>query len=64
MDFNWLSIFQPYMVLLSLAGVGFGIIWGAMPALSTNMAMALALGLTYKMDPNIAVLFLLSILMG
>lgn len=64
MDFNWLSIFHPHMLLLSLAGVGFGITWGAMPALSTNMAMALALGLTYKMDPNIAVLFLLSILMG
>jgi putative tricarboxylic transport membrane protein len=64
MGFDWLTIFQPSMLLLALAGVGFGIIWGAMPALSTNMAMALALGLTYKMDPNIAVLFLLSILMG
>jgi len=64
MEFNWISIFSPYLILLSLSGVTLGIIWGAMPGLSTNMAMALLLGLTYNMDSMNAVLFLVSTLTG
>jgi putative tricarboxylic transport membrane protein len=52
------------MILLSLGGTTLGIIWGAMPGLSTNMAMALLLGLTYSMSAKVAVLFLISTLTG
>ena len=64
MEFEWISILHPYMIVLSLAGVTLGIIWGAMPGLSTNMAMALLLGLTYNMDSMNAILFLVSTLTG
>ena len=33
-------------VLVTLAGVSLGIVWGAMPGLSTTMAMALLIGLS------------------
>ena len=37
----WDSILQaltPYILLITLSGVSLGIIWGAMPGLSTTMA--------------------------
>ncbi|MDF1593385.1 MAG: tripartite tricarboxylate transporter permease [Desulfobacterales bacterium] len=64
MEFEWVSILSPYMIFLSLGGTALGIIWGAMPGLSTNMAMALLLGLTYKMSAPVAVVFLISTLTG
>ena len=35
----------PYMLFVCLIGVTLGILWGAMPGLSTTMAMALLIGI-------------------
>ena len=40
-----LASLSPYMLLICLTGVTLGILWGAMPGLSTTMAMALLIGL-------------------
>ncbi len=37
--------FTPWMLVVCLLGVTLGILWGAMPGLSTTMAMALLIGL-------------------
>jgi putative tricarboxylic transport membrane protein len=55
---------QPKMLLASALGTILGIIWGAMPALSTTMAMALLIGFSSVMDLNAAVMFLLAVYMG
>jgi hypothetical protein len=36
---------SPYMILICLSGVTLGILWGAMPGLSTTMAMVLLIGI-------------------
>ena len=41
-----LQALSPYILVVTLAGVSLGIIWGAMPGLSTTMAMALLIGLS------------------
>ena len=48
-----LQALSPYLLLVTLGGVALGIVWGAMPALSTTMAMALLIGLSAGMaqDP-------------
>ena len=48
--------FTPYMLLVCLLGVTLGILWGAMPGLSTTMAMALLIGLSAGMDQHIAIM--------
>ena len=56
--------FQLEYLLLAAAGAGAGIIWGAMPGLSTTMAMALLVGLTYGMSLEAAVVFMLGVFTG
>lgn len=63
----WESILQaltPYILIITLAGVSLGIIWGAMPGLSTTMAMALLIGLSAGMDQNTALSFMLGVYTG
>lgn len=62
--FSLAMAIQPYVILASGLGVSLGIIWGAMPGLSTTMAMALLVGLTYKMSLPIAIAFLLGTFTG
>jgi putative tricarboxylic transport membrane protein len=63
----WDSILQaltPYILLITLCGVSLGIIWGAMPGLSTTMAMALLIGLSAGMEQNTALSFMLGVYTG
>ncbi len=63
----WDSVFQafaPHLILISLAGVSLGIIWGALPGLSTTMAMGLLIGLSAGMDQNVALSFMLGVYTG
>lgn len=63
----WDSILQaltPYLLLVTLAGVSLGIVWGAMPGLSTTMAMALLIGLSAGMEQNTALSFMLGVYTG
>lgn len=63
----WESILQalsPYILIITLAGVSLGIVWGAMPGLSTTMAMALLIGLSAGMDQNTALSFMLGVYTG
>ena len=63
----WDSVWQaltPYILLVTLAGVSLGIVWGALPGLSTTMAMALLIGLSAGMDQNTALSFMLGVYTG
>jgi putative tricarboxylic transport membrane protein len=63
----WDAILQaisPYILLITLTGVSLGIIWGALPGLSTTMAMALLIGLSASMDQNTALSFMLGVYTG
>ncbi len=65
MDLNVLLVFcDPVLLLLMVAGVAMGIIFGAIPGLNTAMALALALPLTYDMDMIVAIAFLLAVYCG
>ncbi len=59
-----INIFQPLLLLIILLGVSFGIIWGALPGLSTTMAMALLIGFTSTMEQDIAICFMLGVYTG
>jgi putative tricarboxylic transport membrane protein len=56
--------FTPYMLFICLAGTTLGILWGAMPGLSTTMAMALLIGLSTGMSQNVAIMFMLGVYTG
>ena len=49
---------HPYLLLVTLAGVCLGIFWGAMPGLSTTMAMMLLIGLSVGMTQEVALAFM------
>jgi len=55
---------SPYLILVCLAGTTLGILWGAMPGLSTTMAMALLIGLSTGMSQNVAIMFILGVFTG
>ena len=64
---NWDLIalaFSPTMLAVCLIGVTLGILWGAMPGLSTTMAMALLIGLSAGMEQNVAIMFMLGVYTG
>ncbi len=61
---QFLLALQPYQLLMSALGVTFGMIWGALPALSSTMAMALLIGFSASMELNDAILFLLGVYTG
>ena len=47
------SILNPASILLMIAGVAIGIIFGSIPGLSASMAVALMLPLTFSMTPSL-----------
>jgi putative tricarboxylic transport membrane protein len=55
---------SPYLLGVCLVGTTLGILWGAMPALSTTMAMALLIGLSTGMSQNVAIMFILGVFTG
>lgn len=59
-----LIAFSPWMLWVCLLGVTMGILWGAMPGLSTTMAMALLIGLSAGMDQYPAIMFMLGVYTG
>ena len=54
----------PTMLLVCLVGVSLGILWGAMPGLSTTMAMALLIGLSAGLEQYTAIMFMLGVYTG
>ena len=56
--------FSPMYLLICSAGAVLGIVWGAMPGLSTPMAMGLLVGLSYAMPPDAAICFMLGTFTG
>jgi len=64
MSFDWTFAFGLTGLLTAALGSILGIVWGALPGLSSNMAMALLVGFTYKLSPEIAVIFLISVWVG
>lgn len=61
---NLMLAMSPMMVGVCLAGVTLGILWGAMPGLSTTMAMALLIGLSAGMEQYVALMFMLGVYTG
>jgi len=55
---------SPYLIFVCLVGVTLGILWGAMPGLSTTMAMALLIGLSTGMSQSVAIVFILGVFTG
>ena len=62
--YTLLSVFQPFLLLIIITGVSLGIIWGALPGLSTTMAMALLIGFTSTMSQDVAICFMLGVYTG
>ena len=56
-----LHALTPYLLLVTLGGVVLGIFWGAMPGLSTTMAMMLLIGLSVGMKQDVALAFMLGV---
>jgi putative tricarboxylic transport membrane protein len=54
----------PMLWVACLGGVTLGILWGAMPGLSTTMAMTLLIGLTVGMSQHVAIIFMLGVYTG
>ena len=59
-----LIAFDPWLWVACLSGVTLGIIWGAVPGLSTTMAMTLLIGLTVGMSQYTAIMFMLGVYTG
>src|SRR5215211_7864998 len=58
------DVFLPINIVYCLTGLVVGIIWGALPALSSTMAMALLIGFSAGMPLQGAVIFLLAVYSG
>jgi len=52
---------DPYAIALSAVGVLLGIVLGALPGISSTMSLAVLLPLSFAMDPNRAMMFLLGV---
>ena len=59
-----LQIFTPWLLIMTLSGVCLGIIWGALPGLSTTMAMGLLIGLSAGMTQEASICFMLGVYTG
>ncbi|SHG83323.1 tripartite tricarboxylate transporter permease [Marivita hallyeonensis] len=60
----FITLADPLLLGTTLLGVTLGIIWGALPGLSTTMAMGLLIGLTASMGQNPALCFMLGVYTG
>jgi len=58
------QVLTPVLLASTLTGVSLGIIWGALPGLSTTMAMGLLIGLSAGMPQNVAICFMLGVYTG
>lgn len=58
------AVFQPYCIALMVVGTIIGIFFGAIPGLSSVMAIALFLPMTYTMDPAVGMSLLLALYLG
>ena len=59
-----LTALQPYTLILMLIGTAVGIVFGAVPGLSTVMGLVLGLPFTYAMTPAVGICFLISLYIG
>ncbi|MCX8997973.1 tripartite tricarboxylate transporter permease [Rhizobiaceae bacterium BDR2-2] len=60
-----LSILQsPFLMVMLCLSVLLGIILGALPGISSTMALAIFLPMTYGMEPASAIIFLIALLVG
>lgn len=55
------QMFDPVMMLLLVAGTFMGLVIGAVPGLTTNMAIAIMVPFTFAMEPVAALVFLTAI---
>ena len=55
---------SPTLLLVSAGGVILGIVWGALPGLSTTMAMMLLIGLSAGLSLDVALAFMLGVYNG
>jgi len=53
-----------HLLAMTLAGVCLGIIWGALPGLSTTMAMGLLIGLSAGLSQDVSICFMLGVYTG
>ncbi len=60
----FVSVCQPASLLLMIAGVAVGIIFGSIPGLSASMAVALFLPLTFSMTPSMGMNTLVAVYIG
>ena len=56
--------FQPFNILIVMAGVALGICFGALPGLSASMGVAVLIPLTYSMDPVPGLIMLAGVYCG
>ena len=60
----FVSILNPASILLMIAGVAIGIVFGSIPGLSASMAVALMLPLTFSMTPSLGMNTLVAVYIG
>ena len=60
----FIQVLDPWLLLMALGGVSLGIVWGALPGLSTTMAMALLIGLSVGMEQSSGIVFMLGVYTG
>ena len=61
---GFIDALQPMSIFLILVGTTIGIIFGAMPGLSSTMAVALFLPLTYSLSDKMAMSLLMALYIG
>ena len=59
-----MAILTPMTLVLMLAGTVIGIAFGSVPGLTSTMAVALCLPMTYKMNTEMGIAFLVSLYIG
>ena len=59
-----LSVCQPTSLLLMIAGVAIGIVFGSIPGLSASMAVALMLPITFTMEASLGMNTLVAVYIG
>lgn len=62
--YGFAAILEPQCLILIIAGVAVGILFGAIPGLTSVMAVALFLPVTYNMDPAMGISVLVALYVG
>ena len=60
----FIGILHPVSILMMIAGVAIGIVFGSIPGLSASMAVALMLPLTFSMTPSLGMNTLVAVYIG